>query len=69
MRQVNLRLTDDMIEQLRLRAAFEDRTVNEILRTALEQYLANTPVPRERLLAMVDAIVKEDATLLKLLAE
>lgn len=69
MKQVNLRLPDDMIEQLRLRAVFEDRTVNEILRTALEQYIVNTPVPREKLLAMVDAIVKEDATLLKLLAE
>jgi|HubBroStandDraft_1064217.scaffolds.fasta_scaffold213344_2 plasmid stability protein len=68
-RQVALRLDDEVAEQLKLRAAVEHRSVNEIIGEAIREYTKSHPIPRERMLEMVRAIVKEDASLLQALAD
>lgn len=68
-KQVNVRIDEGLADQLRLRSTLEKRPVNDIITSAIVNYVANNPVPRDRLLEMVDAIVKEDASLLKLLSE
>jgi plasmid stability protein len=68
-RQVALRLDEELAEQLKLRAAIEHRSVNEIITEAIREYAQSHPIPRKRMLEMVRAIVKEDATLLQALAD
>jgi hypothetical protein len=68
-KQVSLRLEESEHESLKLRATIERRPVNEIITDAIREYSRNHPIPREDMLAMVRAIAKEDASLLKALAD
>jgi hypothetical protein len=52
---------------LRLRAALEHRTVNDIVGEVIQEYSKAHPVSRESMLATVRAIAKKDASLLKAL--
>lgn len=68
-RQVALRLDEELAGQLKLRAAIEHRSVNEIINEAIREHAKSHPIPREQMLEMVRAIVKEDASLLQALAD
>lgn len=67
--QIPLRLDDTMAEVLRLRAAIENRSMNEIVTDALDAYAKSHPIARENLLKMARMIAKEDAGLLQALAD
>lgn len=69
MKQVSLRLEEAEHESLKLRASIERRAVNDIITDAIREYSRTHPIPREDMLAMVRAIAKEDASLLKALAD
>ena len=68
-KQISLRLDESVAEQLKVRASVERRSVNEIIAEAIKEYARSHPVSREAMLALVRGIVKEDASLLKALAE
>jgi len=68
-KQIAVRLEEATAEQLKLRATIERRSVNDIIGEAIQEYSKSHPIPRERMLEMVRAIVKEDASLLKALAD
>lgn len=69
LKQVALRLEEATAEQLKVRAMIERRSVNDIIGEAIEEYSKSHPVSRDNMLAMVRTIAKEDAALLKALAE
>jgi plasmid stability protein len=68
-KQIAVRLDAATAEQLKLRAAIEHRSVNEIVSEAIQEYLQSHTVPRVRMLEMVRAIANEDASLLKTLSD
>lgn len=62
---MNLRLTDDETEALRRRAEQEGRSMQEVARTAIGEYVSDRPA---RLRAAIDRVRTEDAELLARLA-
>ena len=68
-KQINVRVDERTAEQLKLRSTIEKRSINEIIGESLREYTTAHPISREAMLAMVRAIAKEDATLLKALAD
>lgn len=68
-RQIALRVDEQVADKLKLRSTIERRSVNEIITAAIAEYEKTHPVSREDMLALVRAIAKEDASLLKALAE
>jgi hypothetical protein len=68
-KQIAVRVDEATAEQLKLRATIERRSVNEIVGEAIREYSKSHPVSRERMLEMVRAIAREDASLLKALAD
>lgn len=58
---MNLRLTDEESEALRQKAKEEGRSMQEVARTAIAQYVAARP---QRLRAAIDRVRDEDAELL-----
>jgi hypothetical protein len=62
-------LDDTTAAQLKARSSFENRAVDEIVADAIREYSAAHPISREALLAIVRDIAREDAALLKALAE
>lgn len=58
---MNLRLTESETEALRRRAAEEGRSMQEVARTAIAEYVSGRP---ERLRAAIDRVRTEDAELL-----
>jgi plasmid stability protein len=58
---MNLRLTDDEAEALRQRANQEGRSMQEVARTAIRQYISGR---QDRLRSAIDRIRAEDAELL-----
>jgi predicted transcriptional regulator len=58
---MNLRLTDDEAAALRSRAEKEGRSMQEIARTAISEYLSARP---DRLRAAIERVRTEDAELL-----
>ena len=58
---MNLRLTERETEALRRKAAEEGRSMQEVARTAIAEYVSGRP---ERLRAAIDRIRTEDAELL-----
>ncbi len=68
-KQIAVRIDEATAEQLKLRAAIERRSVNEIVGEAIREYSNSHPVSREHMLDMVRAIVKDDAAILKALAD
>ena len=69
LKQINIRVDEETAAQLKLRSTIENRSVNEIVGESLREYSKNHPVSREDMLALVRAIAKEDASLLKALAQ
>jgi hypothetical protein len=68
-KQIPIRLDEATAEQLRLRSTIEKRSMNEIVGEAIREYSRAHPIPREEMLALVRAIAREDADLLRALAE
>ncbi len=62
---MNLRLTDDLSEALRLKAQQEGRSMQEVVRTAIEHYVSERP---RRLAAAIDRVRSEDRELLERLS-
>jgi hypothetical protein len=62
---MNLRLTDSETEALRRKAEEEGRSMQEVARTAIAQYVADRPT---RLRAAIARVRTEDAELLARLA-
>jgi predicted transcriptional regulator len=62
---MNLRLTDDETDALRRRAEQEGRSMQEVARTAIGEYVSDRPA---RLRAAIDRVRTEDAELLARLA-
>jgi plasmid stability protein len=62
---MNLRLTDAETEALRAKAAEEGRSMQEVARDAIAQYVADRPA---RLRAAIAKVTTEDAELLQRLA-
>jgi hypothetical protein len=58
---MNLRLTESETEALRRKAAEEGRSMQEVARTAIAEYVSGRP---ERLRAAIDRVRTEDAALL-----
>jgi hypothetical protein len=58
---MNLRLTETETEALRRKAAEEGRSMQEVARTAIADYVADRP---QRLRAAIEQIRTEDAELL-----
>jgi hypothetical protein len=63
---MNLRLTDDEIDALRRKAEEEGRSMQEVARTAIAQYVSQRP---QRLSAAIERVRTEDAELLSRLAQ
>ena len=68
-KQIPIRLDAETADQLKLRSTIERRSMNEIVGEAIREYSKTHPVSREDMLSLVRAIAKEDASLLKALAE
>jgi hypothetical protein len=68
-KQIAVRVDEATAAQLKLRATIEHRSVNDIIGEAIREYSKSHPVSRQHMLEMVRAIAKEDASLLKALAE
>ena len=62
---MNLRLTDQEAEALRQRAEQEGRSMQEVARMAIAEYVSDRPA---RLRAAIDRVRTEDAELLARLA-
>jgi hypothetical protein len=62
---MNLRLTEDEAEALRRKAAEEGRSMQEVARAAIAEYVSERPA---RLRAAVDRVRTEDAELLERLS-
>ncbi|NAZ82103.1 ribbon-helix-helix protein, CopG family [Kineococcus sp. R8] len=62
---MNLRLTDEEAEALRRRAEQEGRSMQEVARAAIGEYVSDRPA---RLRAAIDRVRTEDAELLARLA-
>ena len=62
---MNLRLTKDETEALRRRAVEEGRSMQEVARAAIAEYVSERPA---RLRAAVDRVRTEDAELLERLS-
>lgn len=62
---MNLRLTDDETEALRARAEQEGRSMQEVARAAIAQYVSERP---RRLLAAIERVRTEDSELLERLS-
>jgi plasmid stability protein len=58
---MNLRLSEPETEALRARAKQEGRSMNDVARDAINQYVSDRP---SRLQAAIDRIAREDAELL-----
>jgi hypothetical protein len=58
---MNLRLTDDETAALRRKAEQEGRSMQDVARTAINEYVADRP---SRLRAAIDRVRTEDAELL-----
>jgi hypothetical protein len=58
---MNLRLTEDETEALRRKAAEEGRSMQEVARSAIAEYVSGRP---QRLRAAIDRVRTEDAELL-----
>jgi predicted transcriptional regulator len=63
---MNLRLTDDETNALRRKAEQEGRSMQEVARSAIAQYVSDRP---SRLAAAVARVRDEDAELLSRLAQ
>jgi predicted transcriptional regulator len=63
---MNLRLSDEETSALRSRAEKEGRSMQDIARTAINEYLAERP---HRLRAAIDRVRTEDAELLDRLSK
>jgi plasmid stability protein len=63
---MNLRLSDEETDALRLRAAREGKSMQEVARTAIRIYTADRP---ERLSAAIERVRTEDAELLDRLSK
>ncbi|HTW85659.1 MAG TPA: hypothetical protein VMD91_16435 [Candidatus Sulfotelmatobacter sp.] len=68
-KRVELHVSEETAEQLKLRATFERRSVNEIVDDAIQEYAEAHPISRERMVEMARAIAEEDASLLQTLAD
>ena len=62
---MNLRLTDDETEALRRKANEEGRSMQEVARAAIAEYVSDRP---QRLRAAIERVRTEDAELLERLA-
>ena len=63
---MNLRLTDEESDALRAKAEQEGRSMQEVARTAIAQYVSERP---QRLRAAIDRVRNEDRELLDRLAQ
>ena len=63
---MNLRLSDSETEALRQKAAQEGRSMQEVARTAIQQYVSDRP---QRLRDAISRVRNEDAELLARLAK
>ena len=63
---MNLRLTDSESEALRTKAEQEGRSMQEVAKTAIAQYVSERP---QRLLSAIDRVRSEDAELLERLSK
>lgn len=63
---MNLRLSDEEATALRLKAAEEGRSMQEVARSAIAEYVSNRPA---RLRAAIERIRTEDAELLDRLSQ
>ena len=62
---MNLRLTDEETAALRARAEKEGRSMQEVARQAISEYVANRP---QRLRSAIERVRTEDAELLERLS-
>jgi plasmid stability protein len=58
---MNLRLTEEESDALRRRAAEEGRSMQDVARTAIAQYVTDRP---QRLLSAIERVRQEDSELL-----
>jgi hypothetical protein len=63
---MNLRLTEDETEALRRKAEQEGRSMQEVARTAIAEYVSDR---RQRLASAIDRVRTEDAELLHRLSQ
>ena len=63
---MNLRLSDEESEALRAKAEQEGRSMQEVAKTAIAQYVSDRP---QRLLAAVERVRTEDRELLERLGQ
>lgn len=63
---MNLRLSDEQSEALRAKAEQEGRSMQEVAKTAIAQYVSDRP---QRLLAAVERVRTEDQELLERLSQ
>ncbi len=62
---MNLRLTDSESEALRAKAEQEGRSMQEVAKTAIAQYVSDRP---QRLIGAIHRVLTEDAELLERLS-
>ncbi len=66
-RTLPVRLDSKLYGQLSLQAQAEERSMNEVMRNAIESHLETHPIPRDRLRALAARVVAQDAELLEAL--
>lgn len=65
--QIPVRLDQEIMEELRSRAQLEGKSMNQIIREALETHFTTKPVPRDKLAASIERVAKRDANILEAL--
>jgi len=64
-----VRFSPEEHAELTARARIEGRSINEIVRTAVQQHFEQKPIAREDLLTAVRAIASRDTEILRALKE
>lgn len=65
--QIPIRLDEDVAEELRARARVEGKSMNQIMREALQTHFATQSIPHDKLTAAIKRVAKRDSKILEAL--
>jgi len=65
--QIPVRLDSETAEELRARASVEGKSMNQVVREALETHFTTKPLSRDQLTAAIERVAKRDSAILEAL--
>jgi plasmid stability protein len=65
--QIPVRLDAETAEELRTRAAVEGKSMNQVIREALETHFTTKQLSRQQLTAAIERVAKRDSAILEAL--